>query len=433
MKFYSTADRNHRVSFLDAVARGIAPGGGLYMPERLPVLPDPLREGGSTAGFPEIAYMAVREFVDGEIPDADLHTLIDETMNFPVPVRRLDERLTVIELFHGPTLAFKDFGARFLGRVLSYQRRHAERETTVLVATSGDTGSAVASGCSGAAGVRVVMLFPAGKVSRIQELQLTTGGSNITTLRVDGNFDDCQRLVKQAFADQELSSRLDLTSANSINIARLLPQIFYYVAAWQELSALRNEIVFVVPSGNLGNLTAGLFARGMGVPLRRFLAATNVNDVLPEYLRTGVVRPRSAISTISNAMDVGDPNNMPRLRALFADDLDALRTVVRADVCTDDDTRGAIAEAYREHNYTFDPHGAVGYRAAKRFLSNEGPETSAVILGTAHPAKFPEVYPEEIRETIPVPEQLRVLTGRPRRVLSIQSHYEDLKSILLHS
>jgi threonine synthase len=433
MKFTSTIDPAHHATFFEAVSRGIAPGGGLYMPSALPALPADLRAGVSPAGFPDIAYEVIRHFVDGEIPEADLRTLIDETMNFPVPLRHLDDRLSVLELFHGPTLAFKDFGARFLGRVLSYLRRDADREITVLVATSGDTGSAVASGCSGVPGVRVVLLFPAGKVSKVQELQLTTGGPNITTLRVDGTFDDCQRMVKQAFVDQELRTRLVLTSANSINIARLLPQTFYYVSAWQELAQRGKEVVFIVPSGNLGNLTAGVFARTMGIPLRRFVAATNANDVLPEYLRSGVLRPRAAVSTLSNAMDVGDPNNTPRLQALFGGDIDAIRAAVSTDVCSDDDTRRAIDDGYTRYQYTFDPHGAVGYFAARRFLDREGPETAAVVLGTAHPAKFPEVYPEEIRARIPVPEQLRALTGRPRRMLAVRAAYDDLKSILLHS
>jgi threonine synthase len=433
MRVTSTADPAHHTTFFDAVSRGIAPGGGLYMPEFLPLLPEEIRAGTSRAGFADIAFEVIRHFAEGDIPESELRVMVDETMNFPVPIRHLDDRLSVLELFHGPTLAFKDFGARFLGRVLSYQRRNADREVTVLVATSGDTGSAVASGCSGVPGVRVVLLFPAGKVSKVQELQLTTGGPNITTLRVDGTFDDCQRMVKQAFVDQDLRTRLALTSANSINIARLLPQIFYYVSAWQELAQRGQDVVFVVPSGNLGNLTAGVFARAMGIPFRRFVAASNANDVLPEYLRTGVLRPRPAVSTLSNAMDVGDPNNTPRLQALFGGDIDAIRAVVTTDVCSDDQTRGAIDEAYRTYHYTFDPHGAVGYFAAKRFLSAEGPGTTAVVLGTAHPAKFPEVYPEEIRARIPVPEQLRVLTGRPRRMLSIRADFDDLKSILLHS
>lgn len=433
MKFVSTLDSSHRVSFLDAVSRGIAPGGGLYMPESLPTLPEEIRTGHSKEGFAGIAYEVIRHFAEGDIPAAELRTLIGETMNFPVPVRHLDDRFSVLELFHGPTLAFKDFGARFLGQVLSYQQRQADREVTVLVATSGDTGSAVASGCSGVPGVRVVLLFPAGKVSKVQELQLTTGGPNITTLRVDGTFDDCQRMVKQAFVDSELRSRLVLTSANSINIARLLPQIFYYISSWQELAHRGKEIVFVVPSGNLGNLTAGMFARKMGIPLHRFVAATNANDVLPEYLRTGVLRPRPAVSTISNAMDVGDPNNTPRLQSLVGGDIEALRAVVSADVCSDEETRKAIEEAYGAYQYTFDPHGAVGYYAAQRFLAKEPAGTAAVILGTAHPAKFPEVYRDEIRQRIPVPEQLRALTGRPRRMLSVRADFNDLKSILLHS
>jgi threonine synthase len=433
MRLCSTLDRDHEASFLEAAARGIPPDGGLYMPPNLPLLPDRIRRGNDPLSFQEVAFDIAQVLIGGEIPDDTLRRIIGETMNFPVPVRRLDESLAVLELFHGPTLAFKDFGARFLARILAYHHHGSDRATTVLVATSGDTGSAVARGCAGIEGLRVVLLFPAGKVSRIQELQLTSGAPNLTALRVDGTFDDCQTMVKQAFADRDLTTRISLTSANSINIARLIPQIFYFVAAWREVRQHEPGVIFAVPSGNLGNLTAGVMAWKMGVPVKHFVAATNINAVLPEYLRTGTFRPRPAQPTLSNAMDVGNPNNISRLRMLFGEDLLAMRSIVASDSCTDDETRAAIAEAYHRYRYLFDPHGAVAYRVAQRFLSEHATRAVTMILATAHPAKFPEAYNDELLRSISVPEQLRNLTARPKRFTTLRARYDELKSILLQN
>jgi threonine synthase len=397
----------------------------------MPKLPDAVVSGSRSLSFSDLACELAVPFVGDEIPGETLRALVRETLNFPVPVRRLDERLAVLELFHGPTLAFKDFGARFLARILAYHRRGSDRETTILVATSGDTGSAVASACADVEGLRVVLLYPAGKVSTIQELQLTTGASNILALSVDGTFDDCQNLVKQALADRGLTGRMSLTSANSINIARLIPQIFYYVSAWKEVASEGAGIMFTIPCGNLGNLTAGVMAHGMGVPVCRFLAATNANDVLPEYLQTGVFRPRTAVSTLSNAMDVGNPNNFARLTRLLGGDLGAIRSLVTAEGCTDDQTREAIREAYRKYHYIFDPHGAVGYHVASRFSQELQAGVVNIILATAHPAKFPDAYDEDLLREIPEPEQLSALKGRTRRVVSIRPHPDELRSILL--
>jgi threonine synthase len=433
MRLSSTLDRNHEASFLVAAARGVPPDGGLYMPRILPLLPDRIRKENASLSFQDVAFDIAQVLIGGEIPEDPLRRIIGETMDFPVPLRRLDESLAVLELFHGPTLAFKDFGARFLARILAYHHRGSKRATTVLVATSGDTGSAVASGCAGIEGLRVVLLYPAGKVSRIQELQLTAAAPNVTALRVEGTFDDCQTMVKQAFADPELTRNLSLTSANSINIARLLPQIFYFVAAWREVRRHVPGIIFAIPSGNLGNLTAGVMAWKMGVPVEHFVAASNINDILPEYLRTGTFRPRPAQQTLSNAMDVGNPNNISRLKMLFDEDLHAMRTVVASDSCTDADTRAAIGEAYDRYQYLFDPHGAVAYHVVKRFLSEHPTRATAIVLATAHPAKFPEAYTDDLARVLPVPQQLRNLTAQPRRFTALRARYDDLKSLLLQN
>lgn len=431
MLLYSTLDRHHRATFLEAVARGIPPGGGLYLPKKLAPLPGQLLTQDTPLPFPEIAYLIARSMLDGEIPDHELQAICEDAFAFPLPMRQLDNTLAALELFHGPTLAFKDFGARFLGRMLAYQRRGMKRETIVLVATSGDTGSAVASGCAGIDGIRVVLLYPEGKVSRIQELQLTAVAANVETVRVQGTFDDCQRMVKGAFADPTVTRALALTSANSINIARLLPQVFYYVAAWRQVNADDRGVIFAVPSGNLGNLTAGLMARAMGLPVKRFLAATNINDVLPEYLRTGVYRPRPAQSTLSNAMDVGDPNNISRITALFDENLESMRACIGAESRTDDDTRAAIANAFARYRYVFDPHGAVAYSVADRYRERHDPGAKFVVLATAHPAKFPEAYGGDLQHVIPLPDQLRGLADRPRQVLPMRARYEDLKALLM--
>jgi threonine synthase len=315
-----------------------------------------------------------------------------------------------------------------MARILAWLHRDDAREVTVLVATSGDTGGAVASGFADVQGVRVVLLYPGGRVSPLQELQLTTAGGNITTLKVDGTFDDCQRLVKMAFADGELRETRTLTSANSINVARLLPQMFYYASAWGMVKD--RGAVFVVPSGNFGNLTAGLMASEMGIPAEHFVMVTNINDVVPEYFRTGIYRPRPAERTLSSAMDVGDPGNLARIRSLFDDDLDSMRRRISAARCTDEETREATREAYERHQYVFDPHGAVGYRAARRFLDTKKTNARTVILATAHPAKFPEALDKEMRSALQVPEILEEITKRPRRMTPLGADYEEFRSHL---
>jgi threonine synthase len=430
MMLFSTSDRNHRASFARAVDRGIAPDGGLYLPEHYPWFSPEFFAHTRRRSFAETAFDVARRFLSDEIPERVLGDIAADAFSFPVPLHRLDDRLSVLELFHGPTLAFKDIGARFMARVMRWLHRDDDRDIVVLVATSGDTGGAVASGFAGVAGVRVVLCYPGGRVSPLQELQLTTGGETTTTLRVEGTFDDCQRLVKQAFEDPELSRGRTLTSANSINIARLLPQTFYFVSTWGEVYQERRRTVFVIPSGNFGNLTAGLMARAMGVGAAEMVAAMNVNDVFAEYLQRGTYTPRMAIRTLSNAMDVGDPSNLARVRALFADDLTAMRRVISTRSFTDQETRDAVREAFQQYGYVFDPHGAVAYRAARAYLSGRGDDSQAVILATAHPAKFPEALEEDQRVAAGFPEALRDLERRPQRQKPINASYDELREIL---
>jgi threonine synthase len=428
MKLYSTQNKDHVVTFAEAVDTAISPDGGLYMPCALPRLSSQFLEECAERPFQEIALGMARPLLADEIPQRSLEQIVYEALNFPLRVRHLDSDLSVLELFHGPTLAFKDFGARFMARVLGWLHREDSREVTVLVATSGDTGGAVASGFAGVEGVRVVLLYPGGRVSPIQELQLTTAGEDVTTLKVDGTFDDCQRLVKMAFADRELAGSRTLTSANSINIARLLPQMFYYAAAWGKVKD--RGVVFIVPSGNFGNLTAGLMAAEMGIPVEQFVMATNINDVVPEYFRTGTYRPRPAEQTLSSAMDVGDPSNLARIESLFGQDLDSMRRRIHPESCTDQETRDATREAFGRHRYIFDPHGAVGYRAARRFLAKKPNEARAVVLATAHPAKFPEVLDEDMKRSLQVPEALKEIARRPQRMTPVSAEYEELRSHL---
>ncbi len=433
MRLCSTLDRGLSVSFAEAVRRGIPGDGGLFIPVSIPRCSADFLRGIGSLSFPGIAFEAARLLLEGEIPDHDLRNVIEEAITFDAPLRRLDETTAVLELFHGPTLAFKDFGARFMARVMSYARGDGGAGYTVLVATSGDTGSAVASAFHGIPGVSVVLLYPSGRVSQIQESQLTTFTGNVTALEISGTFDDCQGLVRSAFADRELASRRNLTSANSINIARLLPQTFYYFNAFARLGERDRGIVFSVPSGNLGNLTAGLIAWKMGLPVVRFVAALNANDVVERYFASGVYSPGNAVTTLSNAMDVGDPGNLPRIRALFDDDIEAMRSAVFTTSVSDDETRGAIAEAYRKYGYVLDPHGAVGYRALARYRALAGDPFAGIVLETAHPAKFIDVYDSPVRESITVPERLQVLLGGKKNSIRLASGFNELKAFLMES
>ncbi|HSP05862.1 MAG TPA: threonine synthase [Acidobacteriota bacterium] len=430
MRFYSTHGGAATTGFREAVLNGLAPDGGLYMPLTIPQLSPGFFEEARGMSFQKLSCRVAEALIGEDLPEAVLNSIVEEAMNFEVPVRRLEDGLWVIELFHGPTLAFKDFGARFMARLLSHFIA-GEQELTILVATSGDTGSAVAHGFFDVSGVRVIVLYPAGRVSEIQEKQMATLGGNITALKVGGNFDDCQRLVKEAFQDSELRSRLRLTSANSINIARLIPQSFYYFYAWSRLESVKRPIVISVPSGNFGNLTAGLIAKRMGLPVYRFVAATNRNNVVPEYLSTGTFRPRPSIETISNAMDVGNPGNFARLQELYARNVVSMRTDLDACSFTDDQTRSAIADVYRTTGYILDPHGAVAYLGAREFLRRHGDGFEAAFLETAHPAKFLDVVESVLGIRPALPERLLACLSKPVLSVPMSNHFEDLKAWLL--
>lgn len=413
MLYHSTHNPAWRVDLKEAVLRSLPPDNGLYMPDRLPVLGESFWRSWRTLDLRGIGFAVAEAFFGEDVPAEDLRAMVDGTLGFDAPVVTLAPGDHILELFHGPTLAFKDFGARFMARLMAWLTRGDGRDLTVLVATSGDTGGAVASAFHGVPGTRVVILYPKGKVSGLQEKQLTALGGNITALEVEGSFDDCQALVKSAFLDRQLSEALNLTSANSINLARLVPQAFYYLHAAARLPE-GVEPVFVVPSGNFGNLTAGLLAMRLGLPVAQFVAATNRNDVVPEFLRSGEYRPRPSVATVSNAMDVGAPSNFVRMQAVFGGSWEAMRGRISGFACDDLQTRVAIRELHRLHGYAIDPHGAIGWLAARAWREAH-PGSETITLETAHPAKFPDVMDAELGAgVVEVPERLAVLASRPK-------------------
>lgn len=431
MRLISTTGKGPVVSFKQAVTTGIAPDGGLYLPVTIPTLPRETIDNFRRETFHGIAYTIARVLLDGEIPDAELRGIVERALPFTAPLRQLDDRTGILELFHGPTLAFKDFGARFMAQTLAYFRRDEIADRTILVATSGDTGSAVAQGFFNAEGIRIVLLYPGGRVSPTQELQLTTMGGNVTALEIEGTFDDCQRLAKAAFADKALSDRCNLTSANSINIARLLPQSFYYFEAYARVRGPGLPLVFSVPSGNLGNLTGGVLAWKMGLPVHRFIAATNANRVFTDYVGTGQFSPRKAVATLSNAMDVGNPSNLARLIVLFAGSVEALRAILDSYSVSDAETKETVERAHNTHGYILDPHGAVAYEALERWRRKHGNNVFGVVLETAHPAKFLETYDEKFKSMISVPERLATVLRRTKRSVKMRANFDELKSFLL--
>jgi threonine synthase len=431
MRLQSITNSGTTVSFGEAVDLGIAADGGLFMPVNIPLLRSGFLDVIDSLSFQEIAFNVARSLLETEIPDSDLQRIVEDSITFPTPLHDLDEQTSLLELFHGPTLAFKDFGARFMARTVAYLHRNDSREISILVATSGDTGSAVAHGFHNVKGIHVCLLYPSGRVSAIQEQQMTTLGGNTTALEVDGTFDDCQRLVKQAFADKELTGRMKLTSANSINIARLLPQTFYYFNAFALMRDKSLPIVFSVPSGNLGNLTAGLIAWKMGLPVKRFIAATNANDVFTRFIKTGEFKPAKSVATLSNAMDVGNPSNFVRIVHLLGRNLDSIRNVLFSASFTDDETRKCIAETYARDRYILDPHGAVGLLALKSFRQIEKSMVHGIVLETAHPAKFLDIYDDVLKKAIQVPERLRESLQGKKKSVQLSSRFEDLKAHLL--
>jgi len=431
LKFYSIHRKSPVVSLSEAVLHGLAPDGGLYMPVDLPRVSPRFLSALASRSFPEICYELAEALIGEEVPPATLQAIIEEAFDFPVPLVRLDERRYVLELFHGPTLAFKDFGARFMARLMSYLARHAGRQLVVLVATSGDTGSAVAHGFLNVPGIRVVVLYPSGQVSEVQEKQLTTIGGNITAVEVQGSFDDCQRLVKLAFVDPALRTRLFLTSANSINIARLFPQSFYYFQAYARLEANDAPVIFSVPSGNFGNLTAGLLVKRMGLPVAKFVAATNINDAVPRYLASGTFEPRPSQKTISNAMDVGNPSNFARMLELYEYRQEKMREDILGSSHSDQESESAIQRGYQQYGYLFDPHGAVAFLGLERCLREELTGGRGIALGTAHPAKFAGIVERAAKTRVPVPPQIQSVLTRQKKATLLSSDFQELKAFLL--
>ena len=432
MRYISTKGACAPVSFKEAVLTGLPPDRGLYFPERIPTLPAAFIRSLPDMTFREISLTVAEALLEEDIPHAVLKRMVDDTLRFDAPLVPLEPGVEVLELFHGPTLAFKDFGARFLARVMAYFIEGESREVTVLVATSGDTGSAVASGFFQVPGIRVVILYPSGKVSKIQEKQLTTHGANITALEIEGTFDDCQRLVKSAFSDKDFEkSRRTLTSANSINIARLIPQSFYYFYAFSRLGELKRPVVFSVPCGNFGNITGGILAKRMGLPIDRFIAATNANDVFPQFLRTGVYRPEPSKQTLSNAMDVGDPSNLARLLHIYHDDLKTLKKEIRSWSVTDRETKTLIKKIHDETGYILDPHGAVAVAGMHRYLEEEPEFGRGVVLETAHPAKFLDIVEPILDCRVPIPERLQATLEKEKESLRLSNRYEEFKQFLM--
>lgn len=430
MRLHSTQNPNHQVSLKEAVMRGLAPDKGLYMPSHIPELEKSFFKKMTHLSFRDLAFEVSKTLIGPDIPDAALQSIIQKAITFDAPLVRLSSKLYVQELFHGPTLAFKDFGARFMAQLMGHFVQEDGGKLYILVATSGDTGGAVASGFFQTPGIEVIILYPSGKVSGLQEKQLTTLGHNITALEVDGTFDDCQAMVKQAFVDDRLTERMRLTSANSINIARLIPQSFYYFRAWQLLENKDVPLSMCVPSGNFGNMTAGLIAQKMGLPIKHFIAATNKNDVVPQYLDSGQYHPRRSVQTLSNAMDVGAPSNFARMLELFDHNWSDIQSQISGYAFSDEETRNAIQEIYQSYDYQIDPHGAVAYLAAMTFL-HKHPDHQVVIQETAHPAKFPKVVEEESGYKVDIPERLAILANKTKRATFIPNQYEALQSFLM--
>lgn len=432
MKYYSTNKTVPTVSLMEAVTRGLASDNGLFMPERIEEFHPEFFKGIHQMSFQEIAAEVASKFFGEDIPEQILEDIVYDTLSFDCPVVKVEEQVYSLELFHGPTSAFKDVGARFMARLLGYFLQGFDKEVNVLVATSGDTGSAVANGFLNVPGIKVYVLYPKGLVSEIQEKQFTTLGNNITSLEIDGTFDDCQRMVKSAFLDEELNKALVLTSANSINVARFLPQAFYYFNAYARLreAGVKEDLVFSVPSGNFGNLTAGLFAKFMGLPVSRFIAANNSNDIVYNYLKTGKYEPRASVATIANAMDVGAPSNFARILELYNHSHKDISLDMVGYRYSDDEIRETMKEVYVEKNYLLDPHGAVGYRALKADLK-EG--EVGVFLETAHPAKFTETVDSVLGEgTTVLPEKLAAFMKGEKRSIELSTEFTDFKHFLLN-
>ena len=433
MNYISLNHNSQKVNFENALINGLAPDKGLYYPESIPKLSENFFNKIKDLNNIEIAYSVIKPFIGNCIDKENLNKIIADTLNFEFPLKEIEKNIASLELFHGPTLAFKDVGARFMARCLGYiTQNKRNKKITVLVATSGDTGGAVANGFYNIEGIDVVILYPKNKVSKIQEKQLTTLGNNINALEVDGDFDDCQDMVKNVFIDAQIKSKIDVTSANSINVGRWLPQIFYYFFAYKEIikNNLKNKkIVFSVPSGNFGNICAGLLSKLMGLPINHFISATNINNVVPIFLKTGQYIPKKTKKTISNAMDVGNPSNFIRIQNLYNNDFHKLKKVMSGYHFSDSKTSNEIYNVYKNNNYVLDPHGAVGCLGLKKFL-NEHEDYFGVFLETAHPIKFMEIVEKKIKNKISIPNQIKKILYKSENKTSI-SNYNELKSFLL--
>jgi threonine synthase len=431
MYYYSTNDKLIKADFKEATVQGQAPDKGLYYPSEIPRLSKSFIEGIENVSREEIALKVIEPYVGDTIPPNELQRIVSETISFDFPLAPVTETISSLELFHGPTLAFKDVGARFMSRCLGYFVKNEKKKITVLVATSGDTGGAVANGFYNVEGVNVVILYPSGKVSSTQEVQLTTLGKNITALEIDGSFDDCQQMVKHAFADQELRKHVFLTSANSINVARWLPQQFYYFFGYQQWKEKDNPPVVSVPSGNFGNICAGLLAYRSGLPVSHFIAACNANDTVPQYLNSGSYQIKNSVATISNAMDVGNPSNFIRILELFDNNFGSLKNVLTSYSISDAETKETIAKIFKEQNYILDPHGAVGFIALLRYL-NAHPTKKGIFLETAHPSKFYDVIEPVIHQQVEMPDGIKVLLKQKKNTTKMNANDNDgLRSLLL--
>lgn len=431
MKYYSTSKQAPEATLEEAVVKGLAADKGLFMPRTIKPLPASFYEEMPNLTFQEIAYRVADAFFGEDVPAETLKQIVYDTLSFDVPLVPVTSNIYSLELFHGPTLAFKDVGGRFMARLLGYFiRKEGKKQVNVLVATSGDTGSAVANGFLGVEGIHVYVLYPKGKVSEIQEKQFTTLGQNITALEVDGTFDDCQALVKSAFMDSELNAHMQLTSANSINVARFLPQAFYYFYAYAQLQRLQPGVkpVVCVPSGNFGNITAGLFGKRMGLPIRRFIAANNRNDIFYQYLLSGNYNPRPSVATIANAMDVGNPSNFARVLDLYGESHDAIAAEVSGATYTDEQIAETMRQTWQSAHYLLDPHGACGFRALQEGLQ---PDEVGIFLETAHPAKFKDTVEAIIGEPVAIPEKLQAFMRGTKQSVSMSSLFADFKAYLL--
>ena len=428
MKYYSLNHNAAKVSFQEAVIQGLAPDQGLYFPEHLTPISASFFDKIETLSNEEIAFQVIKEFVGDEIPEINLRQIITETLCFDFPLVKVENNIYSLELFHGPTMAFKDVGARFMSRCLAYfNSDKKDAKNTVIVATSGDTGGAVASGFLGVEGVNVVILYPSGKVSDIQERQLTTLGKNITALEVDGDFDACQDMVKKAFLDDSLSYK-NLTSANSINIARWLPQMFYFFFAYKQLKAENKPLIFSCPSGNFGNICAGIIAKKLGLPIKHFVASTNVNDTVPRFLEAGLYDPKPSKATISNAMDVGNPSNFIRIQAMYKNDLSEFKKDFSSFSFSDTETEIALQTIYKSSGYIAEPHGMVGYLGLKKELENH-PSDIGIFLETAHPIKFLDVVESLLNVKLPIPSQIQSVLNKEKLSVKIKT-YKDFKAFL---